>query len=323
VVDSGRFFKKGEINHMNRELDRRTFLKHTGQAGGLLAAGGMLEVLLAACGGNVAATPTSTPGTTTIASKGLKVAGVFQWGSTSQGGAPYVFPDPKNPTNLIGFEVEIADAITKLMGIKQKQVETDYAQLDQALQSGKFDVIMNGWEITEDRKKTEIFSQPYYRYGQQIVVKANDPRFAGKTTNDVLSLKDLEGYTVGTGAAYKAAEILATDNKIKLKTYDPDLPFDDLALGRIDAVLIDLPIVTYYVLGTGPGSESNPALKPIGRPFETSDYVIAYNKSNPDAVTLQKEVDEALTQIKNDGTLHKILAKWNLWNDQQAEIGIQ
>jgi polar amino acid transport system substrate-binding protein len=155
---------------MNRELDRRTFLKHTSQAGGLVAASGMLEILLAACGGNVATTPAGTPGTRTIPSKGLKIPGVFQWGSISQAGAPYVFPDPKNPTNLVGFEVEIADAIAKLMGIKQKQVETDYSQLNQALQSGKFDVIMNGWEITEDRKKTEIFSQPYYRYGQQIVM---------------------------------------------------------------------------------------------------------------------------------------------------------
>src|SRR5205823_901765 len=128
------------------------------------------------------------------------------------------------------------------------------------------------------------------------------------------------GYTVGTGAAYKAAEILATDKKIKLKTYDPDLPFDDLALGRIDAVLIDLPIVTYYVLGAGPGGQANPALKPIGKPFETSDYVIGFNKADPSAAVLQQEIDQAITQIKNDGTLHTILVKWNLWNDQQAEI---
>jgi len=56
------------------------------------------------------------------------------------------------------------------------------------------------------------------------VVKASDTRFASKTTKDTLSLTDLEGFTVGTGASYKAAEILASDSKIKLKTYDPDLP---------------------------------------------------------------------------------------------------
>ncbi|HEY4383895.1 MAG TPA: ABC transporter substrate-binding protein [Ktedonobacteraceae bacterium] len=309
---------------MDQELDRRTFLRRVSQTGGLLVTSSSLGTLLVACGGNVSTTPPasgSTPGAQQIGNQGLKTPGQFQWGATSQGGAPYVFPDPKNPTNLVGFEVDIAAAIAKLLGVTEKQIETDYAQLDQALKAGKFDVIMNGWEITPDREKTEIFSQPYYHYGQQIVVKADDSRFASKTAKDTLSLKDLEGYTVGTGASYKAAEILASDSKIKLKTYDPDLPFDDLALGRIDAVLIDLPIVTYYVQGIGPGSESNSKLRPIGVPFELSDYVIGYNKSDPNAATLQKEIDQAITAIKNDGTLHQILQKWDLWNDQQAQIG--
>ncbi len=307
---------------MSYELKRRRFLKHVGQIGGLAAVGGTLESLLAACGGNVATT-TPTPGVQSIGNKGLKVPGVFQWGAASDGGAPYVFLDPANPTNLVGFEVDIANAIGKLMGIREKEVENDYAQLAQALQANKFDVVMNGWEITEDRKKTELFSQPYYRYGQQIVVKADDPRFAKKTASDSLSLIDLEGFTVGTGAGYKAEEILATDAKIKTKTYDTDLPFNDLALGRIDAVLIDLPLVTYYVLGIGPGGTANVKLRPIGKPFETSDYVIGFNKSNPNTPVLLKEIDAALTQLKKDGTLHKIYVKWNLWNDQQAEIGIQ
>ncbi len=299
-------------------LKRRDFLK---RASGLIAVGGSLEALLSACGGNIAANPAPTSGT--IASKGLKVPGLFQWGATSDGGAPYVFQDPNNPTQLVGFELDIANALAKTMGIRQQQVENDYTQLDSALQAGKFDAIMNGWEITEDRKKTEIFSQPYYRYGQQIVVRSNDPRFANKTTNDTLSLTDLEGYTVGTGASFKAADILASDKKITLRTYDPDLPFNDLALGRIDAVLIDLPIVTYYVEGIGPGGKANPALKSIGKPFETSDYVIAFNKASSSATTLQSEINQALTRLKNDGTLHQIYQKWNLWNDQQAEIGIK
>ncbi len=308
---------------MTQELDRRTFLRRVGQSGGLLVAGGSLGSFLASCG-NVPTGTASGSGTTSvqqIGNKGLKTPGQFQWGSTSNGGAPYVFQDPKNPTNLVGFEVDIAAAIAKLLNVTEKQIETDYAQLDQALGAGKFDVIMNGWEITEDRKKTELFSQSYYHYGQQIVVRANDSRFASKTTSDKFSLTDLEGLTVGTGASYKAADILASDPKIKLKTYDPDLPFNDLDLGRIDAVLIDLPIVTYYVQGIGPGSQSDSKLKPIGQPFELSDYVIGFNKSDPNAATLQKEVDQAITALKNNGTMHQILQKWDLWNTQQAVIG--
>lgn len=306
---------------MAQEMNRRLFLRRAGQVGGLVTAGGALEALLAACGGNVSTNTgsgTSTPGATTIGNKGLKSPGVFQWGSTAEGGAPYVFQDPANPTSLVGFEVEIAAAISKLMNVTPKQVETDYAQLETALDAGRFDVIMNGWEITQDRQQKEKFTDAYYRYGQQIVVRADDSRFASKGPGDTLSLKDLEGYTVGTGASYKAADILASDNKIKLKTYDPDLPFDDLALGRIDAVLIDLPIVTYYVEGIGAGGTKNAKLKAIGKPFETSDYVIGLPKSN---TTLLGELNQAIAEIKNNGTLHTILAKWSLWNDQQAQIG--
>jgi polar amino acid transport system substrate-binding protein len=294
-----------------------------GQLGGLVAAEGTLETMLAACGGNIQSTTTSgsAKGAPKIANKGLKIPNILQWGATSNGGAPYVFQDPNDPTKLVGFEIEIANAMAQVMGAHQKQIETDYTQLDQALQANKFDMIMNGWEITADRKRNEIFSQAYYRYGQQIVVQTKDPRFANKTTSDVLSLKDLEGLTVGTGASFKAADILATDPKIKLKTYDPDLPFNDLDLGRLDAVLIDLPIVTYYVQGIGAGGKADPHLKPIGQPFDTSDYVIAFQKNGSNGATLQQEVNQALTVLKNNGTLHQIYKKWNLWNDQQAQIG--
>lgn len=308
---------------MNRGINRRTFLKRVGQTGGLLAAGGSIEYLLVACGGNVS-TPSAntTPGAVKITNKGLKTPGLFQWGSTSQGGAPYVFQDPTNPNKLVGFEVDIANAIANLMGVTEKQVENDYSGLEQALLADKFDVVMNGWEITEDRKKTELFSQAYYHYGQQVVVRKDDSRFTNFTTTSDLSLKDLEGFTVGTGASYKAADILASDKKISLKTFDPDLPFNALVQKGLDAVLIDSPIVAYYVLGIGPGGQPNTALKLIGKPFFTSDYVIGFNKSNPNTALLLPEIDQALTQLKKDGTLKKIYQNWSLWNDQQAGIGI-
>lgn len=308
---------------MSHYIGRRRFLRHMGQAGGLIVAGGTLEPLLAACGGNVSTTTAgATPGTTRIPSAGLKTPGLLQWGATSAGGAPYVFADPKDPTKLVGFEVEIATAVAALMGITEKQIENDYAQLEQALLANKFDMVMNGWEITPDRQKTELFSDPYYRYGQQIVVRAADTRFSKFTTSSNMSLTDLEGYTVGTGASFKAADILATDKKITLKTYDPNLPFDDLTAKHLDAVLIDGPIVAYYVLGAGPGGKPNPALKPIGKPFKTDDYVVGFNKSNPNAPTLQGEINQAFAQLKKDGTFKRIYQEWSMWNDQQAEIGI-
>lgn len=309
---------------MKLDIDRRTFFKRMGQAGGLIVAGGTLESFLAACGGNVSTGSTNTPipGITPIGNAGLKTPGLLQWGATSDGGAPYVFPDPSNPTQLVGFEYEIGQALAKLMGVTSKQIENDYGQMEQALLANKFDMVMNGWEKTADREKTEIFSQAYYRYGQQIVVRVDDTRFAGMTTSSDLGLTNLEGLTVGTGASYKAADVLGSDKKINTKLYDPDLPFNDLAAHRLDAVLIDGPIVAYYVLGSGPGGKPNSALKPIGKPFATDDYFIGFNKSNPNAQILQPEIDQALTVLKKDGTLKRIYMKWSMWNDQQAEISI-
>ncbi len=310
---------------MNQAWNRRTFLKRASQAGGLVAAGGSLEALLAACGGNVSTGTSgtaSTPGATVITSKGLMVPGKIQWGSDFTDGAPYVFKDPANPSNLVGFEVEVADAMAKLMGITQHQVETDYSKLEQSLLSNQFDFVMNGWEVTSDRQKTELFSAPYYRYGQQVVVRKDDARFTKFTDTSDISLTDLEHYTVGTGSAYKAADILGTDKNIAVKLYDTDLPFDDLAQKKIDAVLIDQPIVAYYVLGAGPGGTNNPALRAAGKPFKADDYIIGFNKSNPNAATVLVEVNQALSQLKKDGTLHKIYTKWSMWNDLQAQIGI-
>jgi polar amino acid transport system substrate-binding protein len=297
---------------------------HTGRVGGLIVVGGTLESLLAACGGNVStgSSTTPTPGQVHIPNKGLKTPGLLQWGATSDGGAPYVFPDPNNPNQLVGFEYEISLAIGKLMNVTPKQVENDYGQMEQALLANKFDMVMNGWEKTGDREKTELFSQAYYRYGQQIVVRADDSRFSDKTTDSNLDLKDLEGLKVGTGASYKAADILGEDKKITTKLYDPDLPFNDLAAHRIDAVLIDGPIVSYYVLGAGPGATANKALRPIGKPFRTDDYFVGFNKANPNAETLRGEIDQAFDVLKKDGTLKKIYMKWSMWNDQQKEIGI-
>ena len=310
---------------MNQGINRRTFLKRVGQAGGLIAAGGTIESVLVACGGNISTTaPTTgkTPGTTRIPSAGLKTPGVLQWGSDYVSGAPYVFKDPKNPNNLVGFEVEIMTAIAGLMGITQSQIETDYGSMEQALLSNKFDFVMNGWEITSDRKKTELFSDPYYRYGQQMVVRTDDPRFTQYDKNSDLQLSILDGLTVGTGTGYKAADDLATDSKINTKLYDGNLPFDDLKQKKIDAMMVDEPLVTYYVLGSGPGGQPNPALKPIGKPLFPDIYIVGFNKSNPNATTLLPEINQALAILKKNGTLKTIFQKWSLWNDQQAAIGI-
>jgi polar amino acid transport system substrate-binding protein len=308
---------------MKLEIGRRTFLKRMGQAGGLVVAGGTLESFLAACGGNVGSGATTpTPGVTPIGNAGLKNPGVIQWGADFVSGAPYVFKDPKNPANLVGFEVEIMQAVANLMNVTQRQVEVCYGQLDQALAANQFDLVFNGWEITDERKKTQLFSDPYYRYGQQIVVRTDDPRFSSYTATSDVPFSILEGLTVGTGDGYKAATYLQADSKITTKLYSGNLPFADVKQKKLDATMLDFPIVAYYVLGAGPGGTADASLKPIGKPLFPDVYIGGFNKSNPNAAILLPEINQAVARLKKDGTLKKIYMTWSMWNDQQAEIGI-
>jgi len=300
---------------MNRKLKRRKFIQ-------FFLAGGTLQFVLAACAGNISTPASTTTNAAKVSSKGLRTPGLLQWGAEYTSGAPYVFKDPRDPSKLIGFEVEIADAIARLMGISQSQVQTAYAQLSASLLSNKFDMVMNGWEITEDRQQTQSFSQPYYRYGQQIVVRADDPRFSSVNTASDFTLTNLQGLNVGTGLGYKAEEILKSDSKIKTRAYDGNLPFDDVKQKRLDAMMVDLPIVAYYVLGSGPGGTADPTLKLAGKPIFASDYVVGFNKNSPQAATLLAEIDQAFNILKKDGTLKAIYQRWQMWNDQQAEIGI-
>ena len=305
------------------EIDRRTFLKRMGQAGGLVVAGGTLESFLAACGGNVGSGATTpTPGVTPVGNAGLKTPGFLQWGADYVGGAPYVFKDPKNPANVVGFEVEIMKAVANVMGVTQRQVETCYGQLDQALAANNFDFVFNGWEITDERKKTQLFSDPYYRYGQQMVVRSDDPSFTQYNASSNLQLNVLYGKTVGTGDGFRAATILQGFPQITTKLYAGNLPFDDLKQKKLDAVFLDFPIVAYYVLGAGPGGIPDPSLKPIGKSIYQDVYIAGFNKSNPNAPTVLNELNQALARLKKDGTLKNIYMTWKMWDDQQAQIGI-
>lgn len=302
--------------------NRRRFLQQVGKTAGLVVVGASAKSLLVGCAGNVGNSPTESSVTAQIPSTGLATPGTVQWGAEATSGAPYVFSDPSNPGQLIGFEVEIATAIAKLMGGTQTMVQTAYPQLPAALSSKKFDFIMNGWEINDDRAKTQHFSEPYYRYGQQIVVRADDERFKDVTATSDFTLKDLAGMTVGTGAGYKAEELLKADTAIKTRPYDGNIPFDEVALKRLDAMMVDYPIVAYYALGSGPGGTENKALKLVGKPIFLNNYVIATNKADPKGAALVAEINQALAILKKDGTLKKIYEHWKMWNEQQAEIGI-
>ncbi|MGB8344767.1 MAG: ABC transporter substrate-binding protein [Ktedonobacteraceae bacterium] len=315
---------------MNLELSRRTFIKRAGQAGGVVMASGSLGSLIAACGNTTTSGPRPvTPGATTVAAQGLMNPALLQWGADYVSGAPYVFQDPSNPNHLIGFEVDIANAIANLMSIEQKMVEVCYANLEQALEANQIDMIMNGWEKTSDRLKTELFSVPYYRYGQQIIVRKDDTRFASVTNPSSVAV--LAGMSVGTGAGYKAQVIMeqynstvtSSSQKINIVAYTGNIAFSDLVQHKLDAFFLDNPIAVYYVLGTGPGATAIPQLKLLGDPINYDNYYCAFKLGNTNATVLLPEINQAFAILKKNGALKAIYQHWQMWTPAaQATIGI-
>lgn len=227
------------------------------------------------------------------------------WAADSEGGAPYIFKDPKNPERNIGFEVDLATALARELKRPITFQQYQYSSLIAGLERGDFDIAMNGLEVTPDRRAKVLFSRPYYIFQQQLVVRADEQRI--KSYDDCPKLR---GITIGTLEDTAASRMLTRDG-ITTKIYDSQIePYSDLELGRVDAVLLDLPIAVSY-------AESNPKLKFVGAPFADGLYAIAMKRDRQELAT---RIDAALIKLLASGELRRIYEKWNIWNAAQNRL---
>jgi polar amino acid transport system substrate-binding protein len=226
----------------------------------------------------------------------------LRWGADPSGGAPYVYSDPAHPDQYIGYEKELVEALAAAMGRRAEFVPTDWETIVSSLQRGEFDAIVNGLEPTADRARQILFSKPYYVFQLQLTVRRGDTR--------VRSLEDCRKRTVGTLGNTAASRLLQKEG-INFRGYaDPVGAYRDLELGRLDAVLMDVPMEMFY-------ARQNPKLQPAGEPFQRGVYVVGLRRGDE---ALKAEVDAGIDRIVNDGTLERILKKWSLWNDAQLEL---
>lgn len=226
----------------------------------------------------------------------------IHWAADSEGGAPFIFANPSNPSELLGYELEVVDAIGNALGRKPVFTQNQWDGLIPGLKARNYEFAMNGIEITEDRKQEVLFSDPYLITYEQLTVR--------KDEYTIHSLDDCVGKKVGTLKATLAERILQAKRGIEIVTYDGNVaPYEDLANGRLDAVLLDYPIHLYY-------GALNDQLKPVGGPIGHMEYGIAIAKDNH---KLQMEVNQALTVLKKSGKLREIYERWGLWNKLTAE----
>lgn len=229
-------------------------------------------------------------------------AETLRWAADSESGAPYVFQDPRNPNRLMGFEYDLINTIAKKLNREPVFVQNTWEGLVLGLQRNQYDVIINGIEITEDRKREILFSDPYCVTFEQLTIRKDD--------DSIEQISDLVGKKVGTLRGSLAERILQQEG-IEALGYEAETnAYEDLKIKRTDAVLLDEPIAQYY-------ANNDPKLKMIGSPVGQILYGIGIQKSNR---KLQKEINVALKEMVHSGELREIYDRWNLWTPTMASF---
>jgi His/Glu/Gln/Arg/opine family amino acid ABC transporter permease subunit len=227
------------------------------------------------------------------------------WGCDPEGGAPYVEADPSDPSRQVGFEVDIATLVAAHLHRQATFSFVAFSSINQSLRRGDFEVSFCGLEEITARRTGMAATIPYYQFHEVLTVRAGDKdRFR--------SLEDLRGRSVATLAATQAFELLKGAEPrygLTAVSYEDDVhPYDDLVLGRVDAVLLD-----NVLAGREHMRRSGIVTQP--RPVDVGYYVGVLAPSN---LALREEMNQALLAAMKDGRLEAIFRKWGLWNDDQT-----
>ena len=101
----------------------------------------------------------------------IRARGELTWGADLQGGEPFLWEDPDHPGELLGFEVEIMDAVARRLGVRQRMVQCDWSNLLPSLERRDFDLVFNGLEVTAERQERILLSRPYFIYAETLAVR--------------------------------------------------------------------------------------------------------------------------------------------------------
>lgn len=207
----------------------------------------------------------------------------------------------KADDSFYGFDIALGEAIAKELGLKPKFVDTDFASIIASLNAGKFDVAMSAMTITEDRKKSVNFSDPYFDAGLSMAVPINSNK---------VTVNDLNGAVVGvqlgtTGDLY--ASELKNIKEIKRYAHAPDA-FLDMKNGKVDAVIND-DVVNRPIVAADPTS-----FKVVGGLLTVEQYGIAIPKENE---ALLIKVNAAIKKLKENGTYDQIYNQYIVnWSEE-------
>ncbi len=230
----------------------------------------------------------------------VKASGVLRWGADLQGGEPYV--SQRADGTLVGFEVDIARAIATRLGVRDELIQNDWSTLIASLERGTFDIVMNGFEITDARAPRVLFSRPYYVFAERLTVRKAETRFDA-------TLPALRGRRVGTLAASLAYDTLVASGADVVLYEGQEEPYTDLAVGRTDAVLLDDIIAQRY-------ATRHPELATAGD-LREGVYAIAARRGDR---ALMTAIDDALGDMIATGELRSILQRAGIDDDRERKL---
>jgi glutamine transport system substrate-binding protein len=202
----------------------------------------------------------------------------------------------KEDGEYVGFDIDLINAIAEEVGFDIDLETTNFDGIIPGLQTGSFDLALAGIGITEERKKSIDYSDPYYESGLRIGVSVDN--------DDINGMEDLEGKTIATRlGSTSSAYIKENIDDAEANEYEQlDQAYLAVENGSADAVLYDAPNVAYYIQTKGEDS-----LKMVGDLYEAENYGIAFAKGQEPLV---KAVNEALETIRDNGTYDDIYEKW-------------
>ena len=236
-----------------------------------------------------------------------QTASELRWGGDAEGGAPFVSADPGDTSRVVGFEVDIAEVIARGLGRSSRFLQVGFTSLDASVVRGDFDIGLSGIEDLPIRKARLALTVPYYEFEEILTIRAAD-------RDRVRSLADLRGRRVATLGATLAYELLLkaeSEHGIIPVTYDDDVhPYSDLALGRVDAVVLDQ-VIAERAVRRNPGLINQPGALSVGH------YVGILAPAN---APLRDRINAILRAAMRDGTLERIFRRWGMWNERVAAL---
>lgn len=196
--------------------------------------------------------------------------------------------------DIEGFDVDIANALGKELGVDVEIKDAEWQALLGGLNKGDFDILITCMSVKEAAVENVNMSDPYYQLNQVVVVKDDN--------NSIKSKDDLKDKVIGVqlgSASEKSVDDMGGFKEVKRYNYNPEA-FIDLENDRIDAVVVGYPYAVNYL-------KENDGFKIIDDTVGSEDIVMVMRNGEDE---LTKRVNEALLNIKENGEYDKAIEKW-------------